>query len=91
MTETPEPTSTVESPSEAQVLANLEAFARLYGYMRYFHPSDEAAGLNWERVAINGVAATKGAMDAEDLAQKLQAFFQPSAATLRVFPIAERP
>ena len=90
-TETPEPTPTVESPSEEQVLENLVAFARLYGYVRYFHPSDEAAGLNWARVAINGVAATKGAMDPADLARRLQAFFQPSAPTLRVFPIAERP
>ena len=90
-TETPEPTPTIESPSDEQVLANLVAFARLYGYMRYFHPSDEAAGLNWARVAINGVAASKGAMDSEDLAQTLQAFFQPSAPTLRVFPTSERP
>ena len=37
------------------------AFARLYGYLRYFHPSDEAAGLSWVRIAINGVAAVKEA------------------------------
>ena len=90
-TETPEPTPTIKAPSDEQVLANLIAFSRLYGYVRYFHPSDEAARLNWERVAINGVAAIKGAEDAADLAQKLQAFFQPCAPTLRVFPVDERP
>ncbi len=73
------------------MLANLVVFARLYGYVRYFHPSDEAADLNWGRVAINGVAAIKGAEDAADLAQKLQAFFEPCAPTLQVFPVDERP
>lgn len=90
-TPTETPTPTVEPPSDEQVLANLVAFARLYGYVRYFHPSDEAAGLNWERVAINGVAAIKNATNPADLAQKLQTFFQPCAPTLRVFPLAERP
>jgi C-terminal processing protease CtpA/Prc len=90
-TETPEPMPTAESPSDKQVLANLVAFARLYGYVRYFHPSDEAVGLIWSRVAINGVATAMEAADPADLAQKLQAFFRPCAPTLRVFPIAERP
>jgi len=79
------------SPSDEQVMANLVAFARLYGYMRHFHPSDEAASLSWVRVAINGVATAREAFDAAELAQKLQTFFQPSAPTLRVFPFAERP
>jgi C-terminal processing protease CtpA/Prc len=72
-------------------VANLVAFARLYGYVRYFHPSDEAASLNWERVAINGVAAVKDVREPDDLARVLQAFFEPCAPTLRVFPLAERP
>ncbi|MCI0465048.1 MAG: hypothetical protein L0Z62_49640, partial [Gemmataceae bacterium] len=29
-------------------LDNLVAFARLLGYVRYFHPSDEAANANWD-------------------------------------------
>lgn len=90
-TETPIPTPTIEPPSDEQVLANLVAFARLYGYIRYFHPSDEATSLSWVRVAINGVATVKDAAGPTELAQELQAFFQPSAPTLRVFPINERP
>src|SRR6185503_3613476 len=30
-------------PLSVQGLANLTAFARLYGYVRHFHPSDQAA------------------------------------------------
>ena len=29
--------------AEAQEVENLRAFAKLYGYVRFFHPSDEAA------------------------------------------------
>jgi C-terminal processing protease CtpA/Prc len=83
--------STLPPPSQDQVLANLFAFARLYGYVRYFHPSDEAAGLNWTRVAINGVAQARDAVNPADLAQRLQVFFQPCAPTLLVFPVGERP
>jgi hypothetical protein len=34
-------------PVSERGLRNLLAFARLYGYVRHFHPSDEAAETNW--------------------------------------------
>ena len=34
---------------------NLESFARLYGYARWFHPSDEAQEIDWEQFAVLGV------------------------------------
>jgi hypothetical protein len=33
---------------------NLNAFAKAYGYVKYFHPSDEASGTDWNRFAIYG-------------------------------------
>ncbi len=33
----------------------LRAFARRYGYVRFFHPSDEAASIDWDRFAVLGV------------------------------------
>ena len=36
-------------------LENLEAFSRLLGYVRFLHPSDQAAAADWDRVAIAGV------------------------------------
>lgn len=34
---------------------NLRAFSKLYGYTRYFHPSDEAASINWDKFIYYGV------------------------------------
>ena len=42
------------STAEAPALQNLCAFTRLYGYVRYFHPSDAASATDWERFAIYG-------------------------------------
>ncbi len=90
-TDTPAQTATAELPDREQVIANLVAFARLYGYIRYFHPSDQAAELNWERAAINGVEQVKYAADSSELVQRLGAFFEPAAPAMRVFPVGEQP
>jgi C-terminal processing protease CtpA/Prc len=74
------------SPLRGRGLDNLTAFTRLLGYVRFFHPSDQAAGANWNRVAIAGVQAIEKATSPQDLAQRLEAFFAPLAPTLRVFP-----
>src|SRR5690554_5495314 len=46
--------STVEPTIEGSTtdLEELHAFAKLYGYVRYFHPSDEAAAADWEAIAV---------------------------------------
>ena len=78
-------------PLSKKGLENLTAFTRLLGYVRHFHPSDEAAAADWNLLAVEGVRAIEGASDAVDLAQKLQALFFPLAPTLRVFPTGKRP
>lgn len=70
---------------EERGLANLLAFAELYGYVRHFHPSDEAAAADWDEVALLGVRAVEGARDAAELAQSLQAHLAALAPTVRVF------
>lgn len=72
-------------------LDNLAAFTRLLGYVRFFHPSDQAAAANWDQVAIAGVQAAEKAVNPMDLARTLEDFFEPLAPTLRVFPDGERP
>ncbi len=67
-------------------LVNLTAYARLLGYVRHFHPSDEAGAADWNAVAVEGVRYVEDARDATELAQRLQTFFSPLAPTLRVFP-----
>ena len=41
--------------SEPQPVSDLAAFARLYGLVRFFHPSDEASAIDWDRFAVHGV------------------------------------
>lgn len=69
-------------------LENLTAFTRLFGYVRYFHPSDQAAAADWEALALAGVQAAEPAKSPEELAKTLEDFFRPVAPTVRVFPTA---
>ncbi|MBS1903804.1 MAG: hypothetical protein JSS75_08885 [Bacteroidetes bacterium] len=72
-------------PLTPRGLENLVAFAKLYGYVRFFHPSDGVADANWNIIPINGVRAVEDAPDAATLATRLQTFFAPVAPLLRVF------
>jgi C-terminal processing protease CtpA/Prc len=74
-----------------QQLANLVAYAKLLGYVRYFHPSDEAAAADWEALAVGAVPRIEGARSPEELAAALQASFAPVAPTLRVYPAGHAP
>ncbi|HEX6100487.1 MAG TPA: S41 family peptidase [Thermoanaerobaculia bacterium] len=69
-------------------LENLIAFTRLYGVIRYFHPSDEAAAADWDAIAVNGAETVEGAADAQQLAARLGDVFLPLAPTVRIAPAA---
>jgi Peptidase family S41 len=66
-------------------LDNLVAFTRLFGYVRYFHPSDQAAAANWDRLAIDGVRTVERAATPQELAAALEGLFRPIAPTVRLF------
>jgi len=63
-------------------LRNVQAFATLYGLVRHFHPSDQAAVADWNFIAIEGA---RKAETAEDLPKTLLEIFLPVAPSLRVF------
>lgn len=65
-------------------LENLVAFTRLYGVIRHFHPSDEAAKADWDAIAINGAAAVESAKDATELQSRLEEIFLPFAPSVRI-------
>ena len=71
---------------ETRGLDNLVAFSRLLGYVRYFHPSDQAAATDWDRFAIDGVRAVEGAKDPDALARVLERLFRPIAPSVRSLP-----
>ena len=37
-----------------QQINNQKTFAKLFGYVRYFYPGDEASGIDWDKFAIYG-------------------------------------
>jgi C-terminal processing protease CtpA/Prc len=70
---------------------HLRAFARLFGYLRYFHPSDEASAIDWDRLAIHGAGRVAQVQDATELRDVLDELFLPLAPTLRIYPTGEPP
>jgi C-terminal processing protease CtpA/Prc len=70
---------------------NLRAFAKLYGYVRFFHPSDEAASVDWDRFAIYGADRVAAVGSREELHATLEELFLPIAPTVQVFPTSEPP
>ena len=61
---------------------NLRTMAKLYGYLRYFHPSDEAAQVDWDALAIHAAAEVKDAPDAAALKAALEEVFRPVAPSM---------
>jgi hypothetical protein len=65
-------------------VASLRAFARLYGVIRWFHPSDAAAAIDWDRVAVEGVRRVIDPPDASALRTSLDQIFTPIAPTVHI-------
>jgi hypothetical protein len=64
--------STAPAADSSREMDNVAAFARLYGVVRFFYPSDAAAGLDWDRLAVHGVARVRPARDTGELAAALR-------------------
>lgn len=63
---------------------NLYAFSKLYGYVKYFHPSDEASSIDWNKFAIHGSNQVLGARTDQELLSKLQGLFGPIAPSVQI-------
>ncbi|MCZ6757022.1 MAG: S41 family peptidase, partial [Bacteroidetes bacterium] len=80
-----------QQSDQNRVIQNLRAFAKIYGYVKYFHPSDEASDTDWHKFAVLGVAAVKTAMDQEELETRLRELFLPIAPTMRLYRSGRKP
>jgi hypothetical protein len=81
----PAPGDVAARPLDERGSANLRAFARLYGVVRYFHPSDEAAAADWDFLALAGVEQVEGARGPAELAAALNRLFQPVAPSVQIY------
>lgn len=68
-----------------QKTENFRAFAKLYGYVRFFHPSDEAAAMDWDKFAIHGMQYVEKANSNNELKSRLEELFKPIAPTVDIF------
>src|SRR5262245_17343880 len=88
---TPGPALASKTPPEARVVRNLHAFVKLYGYVRWFHPSDEAAALDWDRFAVIGARRLRDVTDDAALGKALEDLFVPIAPTLQIYDRTQKP
>lgn len=72
------------SAAEDVAIENVRALAHLYGHVRYFHPSDEAAAVDWDRFLVHGVRTVRDAATPEELRRRLESLFLPIAPTLQI-------
>lgn len=75
-------TSTATPGAAPPRVANLRAFARLYGVLRWFYPSDAAAAVDWDQFAIDGVRHIVDVPDARSRRSELARLISPFAPTV---------
>ncbi len=76
---------------DARGTTNLVALARLYGCVRWFHPSDAAANADWDALAVEGVRAVEPARDTAQLRAALTAWLAPIAPGVSILAEGEAP
>lgn len=68
-----------------RAVQNLQAFTKMYGYIRYFHPSDEAQKIDWDKFAVYGVSKTIDVKNDTELKAILNELFSPIAPTAKAY------
>ena len=63
---------------------NIATFTKVYGYVRWFYPGDEASQINWDKFAVYGVRKVENARNQNELKQILQEIFKPIAPALKI-------
>jgi len=78
-------------PLSPRAIDNLEALARLFGYVRFFHPSDQAASADWAALLFGAVRQVENAASPQDLCARLHSVFAAVAPTVQIFPTGSAP
>ncbi|MDF0716920.1 S41 family peptidase [Muricauda sp. 334s03] len=70
---------------EDRKIKNLTTFSKLYGYVKYFHPSDEAHEMDWDKFAMYGAGKVVDCKTDDELVLTLKELFEPIAPTVRIY------
>ena len=87
----PAPASTDSAPLSAarkQAVTseqNLVAFARVYGYVRFFHPTNASAEADWQQLALDGVELVYDAPTLDSQIERLELLMHPYAPSLQLW------
>lgn len=63
-------------------IQKLEDFTKMYSVVRYFHPSDESANLNWDLFAAYGVEEVLKTKNQKEFEVKMKELFLPIAPSI---------
>jgi C-terminal processing protease CtpA/Prc len=72
-----------------QQINNQKAFAKLFGYVRYFYPGDEASDIDWDKFAIYGCKMIDECKNQHELKIVLNNLFLPVVPSLKIFETKE--
>jgi len=72
-------------------LEKLDAFARVYGYVRFFHPSDQASAVDWDQMALYGAHEVLNSSDDESTEQILEKVFGSIVVDLEFYRGEQKP
>lgn len=64
-------------------IKHLKSFAKIYGYVKYFHPSDEAFTLDWDVFSIYAVDKVLKCETDEAFVKTLDSLFSPIAPSMK--------
>jgi len=67
------------SAQNDQMVTNLTAFSKAYGYVKYFHPSDEAFDLDWDAFSAYGAEKVEECKNNKELVKTLNEMFKQIA------------
>ena len=74
-----------------QKVKNQKTFAKVYGYVKYFHPSDEASEIDWAKFSAFGANEVEKCRSNAQVVKTLNKLFSPIAPSVRFMISNEKP
>ena len=75
--------------NNARKIDNLRTFAKAYGYVKYFHPSDEASDIDWAKFSMYGTKEIEKCSTSEQVVETLNRLFLPIGPSIR-FSVSQK-
>ena len=77
--------------NNSQKVDKLRTFAKAYGYVKYFHPSDEASDIDWAKFSMYGAKEIEKCSTSEQVVETLNRLFRPIGPSIRFMVSQKEP